>query len=118
MKTRLDELREQCRKYHKEHPEVWDMFCAFTMNRIERGFKHYSAHAIFQQIRWHTGIVDVNGKDAFKINHNYFPLYARRFMKMYPQYDGFFRTRHLPTSDKPATWMPDMRPSDFGEYHA
>ena len=31
-----------------------------------------------------------DGTTQFKINNNYAPYYSRRFMKMYPQHDGFF----------------------------
>ena len=52
MKTRLDEMREQCVEFHKKHPEVWDLFEQFSFQMINRGFQNYSAKAIFERIRW------------------------------------------------------------------
>ena len=43
---RLEEMRDQCAAYHKQHPEVWDMFVRFTFEMINRGFKNYSANGL------------------------------------------------------------------------
>lgn len=79
--------------FHKENPQVWQLFEHFTNQVIAAGHKHYSAAAIIQRIRWHT---DVETTDAaFKINNNHHPYYARYFHHVHPQHDGFFRTREL-----------------------
>ena len=65
----------------------------FTMDRIGKGFANYSAKAIFERIRWEVDSVGADGKLEFKLNNNWPSFYARRFMKMYPEYQGFFRTR-------------------------
>lgn len=96
-----------------EHPTVWELFVRFTHERIRRGFRHYSVNAIFERIRWETDQADVEGKSTFKLNNNYRPFYARRFMRMYPQYDGFFRTRAQTSHYDPATDRPELGPSDF-----
>ena len=108
-KTREDELREQVNSYHRQHPEVWDLFCAFTREVIRAGHKNYSAKAIFERIRWER---DIGGKtgDAFKLNNNYRAFYARRFMKKYPLHDGFFRTRKQTSETREATYMPEITP--------
>ena len=77
-------------QYDKENPDIWVSFKSFTFEAIKKGYKNYSSKGIFELIRWHTA---VNGNDGFKINNNYTPNYANKFMKQYPQYDGFFRTR-------------------------
>ena len=91
--NRCDQLRGECERFHAAHPEVWEHFVRFTFDRISKGFKHYSAYAVFERIRWEMSNVGGNGLDEFKLNNNYRPFYARRFMKMYPEHDGFFRTR-------------------------
>lgn len=79
------------KEYHKEHPEIWKEFKLTTLEAIKKGFKNYSSKSIFEIIRWHKG---GNVKlDGFKINNNYTADYARMFTKLYPQHDGFFRTR-------------------------
>lgn len=112
--TRYEEMRRQCIRFHREHPKVWELFVQFTFELIDRGFKHYSAqHGVFARIRWETDQADVDGRSMFKLNNNYSPFYARRFMKMYPQHNGFFRVRKQTSKDELATGLPELGPSDF-----
>ena len=37
IETRADEMREQVIAFHKEHPDVWELFVQFTMEKIEQG---------------------------------------------------------------------------------
>lgn len=112
MKTRLDEMKEQVKQYHKRHPEVWDLFVSFAFQMINKGYKNYSAKAVFERIRWEKD-AGGNGVTEFKIGNNHPAFYARRFMKMYPEYDGFFRTREQISKDKPPTYKPEPRPRDY-----
>jgi hypothetical protein len=112
MKTRLEELREQVAKFHAKHPEVWDLFVRFSMEMINRGYQTYSAQSVIERIRWEKDIGG-NGSTSFKINNNYSAFYSRRFMKMYPQYEGFFRTRQQVSSWSDATELPELTPQDY-----
>jgi hypothetical protein len=115
--SRKDEMREQTAAFHKQHPEVWNMFVKFTFQMIDRGYKNYSAqHGIFARIRWeHDSGGD--GVTVFKLNNNYSAFYARRFMKMYPEHEGFFRTRKQTSGEEDATDLPELTPSDY-EYES
>lgn len=97
MTTRRDVMYREYMAFHEEHPEVWIMFCHFTFSRIRLGYEHYSVYSIFERIRWETDM----GSDSeeFKLNNNHRPFYARAFMETYPEYDGFFRTRHQKSED-------------------
>tara|TARA_R100000406_G_scaffold94872_1_gene87721 strand:+ start:364 stop:714 length:351 start_codon:yes stop_codon:yes gene_type:complete len=112
MKTRADEMREQCSAFHEKNPMVWRYFVRFTKIMIDKGFKHYSVNAIFERIRWE---IDAGGDgiSTFKLNNNYRAFYARRFHRMYPQHDGFFRTREQVSSDKSATNLPELTPANY-----
>lgn len=101
--VRHDELRRNCQEFHKEHPEVWRMFVEFAFDRIERGFQHYSADAIFHRIRWEMAQPTYEKGEEFKLNDHYTAFYARAFMKRYPKHDGFFRTRTQKSKDEPPT---------------
>jgi len=83
--------KEQFQEYHEANPKVYELFCKFTNQVINRGFKNFSAESIINQIRWFTSI-ETTG-DVFKINDHYKPHYSRKFMKDNPQHEGFFRTR-------------------------
>ena len=113
-KTRFEEMRDQCNRFHKAHPEVWRYFVRFTNELIARGFKHYSAqHGVFSRIRWETDQADADGRTTFKINNNYSPFYARRYMKLHPEHEGFFRTRIQTSRQGPATGLSELGPRDF-----
>lgn len=78
------------KKYDRKNPLIWRMFKKFAFRARVIGYKTYSSNRIFEQIRGDTG---VSGSDQYKINNIYRPDYARKFMIMYPDYKGFFRTR-------------------------
>jgi hypothetical protein len=112
--NRFDEMKEQCEAFHEQHPEVWDMFVQFAFQMINRGYKHYSAqHGIFARIRWEKDIGG-DGSNQFKINNNYSPFYSRRFMKMYPEHNDFFRLRTQVSAYREATYMPEISPYNLG----
>ena len=110
--NRRDEMAEQCTAFHERHPEVWDLFVQFTNEMIQKGFRNYSVNAIFERIRWEKD-AGGDGTSSFKLNNNYRALYARRFMRMYPEHQGFFRTREQTSEDMPATGLCELTPADY-----
>lgn len=89
----MSELKYKWWEYHKENPHVYELVEKFTFDVIKRGYDRYSINSIFERIRWHTDI-DTEG-DKFKISNNHRAYYARYFMHLHPQYDGFFKTKEL-----------------------
>ena len=112
--SRYDELHEAVIEYHKEHPEVWKAFVRFTFDRINHGREHYSVNGVFERIRWEFGAK--YAENEFKINNNHRPFYARRFMKMYPEHEGFFRTREQTSHDEIEINQPELTPEDYTTY--
>jgi len=112
MKTRKEEMKEQVARFHKEHPEVWHLFVKFSRMMAEKGFQNYSAKAVFERIRWEKD-AGGDGKTIFKLNNNYPAFYARRFMRMYPEYQGFFKVRRQTSDDSAATNLPELTPEDY-----
>jgi hypothetical protein len=111
--SRYDEMRDQCIGFHKENPEVMRLFSKYTRQLLGRGFANYSARGVFQRIRWETDQADYDGKSTFKINDHYSPFYARAWMRMNPQHDGFFRLRTQISKDIDATGLSPLGPKDF-----
>ncbi len=116
MKTRLQEMREQVTRFHEAHPEVWDLFVRFSLEMIDRGYEQYSAQSVIERIRWEKD-AGGDGTSAFKINNNYTAFYSRRFMRTYPEHEGFFRTRYQVSDDCDATELPELAPRDY-EYES
>ena len=86
-----DGLHTKWKEFHHDNPRVYELFKKFTFQAIQAGRKNYSVNAIFERIRWHTDIETCG--DDFKLNNNHRAYYGRKFMRDYPEYDGFFRTR-------------------------
>ena len=79
-------------QYHNENPNIYKAFVRYALQAKQKGFKNYSAKSLFEIIRWHTPI---KADGVFKINNNYAPDYARKMMKDFKSFKGFFRVREL-----------------------
>ena len=77
-------------EYDRRNPEVYTDFVRFTFIVIRAG-RRCGAQDVLGRIRWET-LTEATG-DRFKINQNYGPYYARKFMRDFPKYKGFFLTK-------------------------
>lgn len=111
--SRHEEMRQQLLAFHEKNPDVMRLFSKFIFDRIGKGFKHYSAKGIFERIRWETAKADNKDESQFKLNNNYSAFYARAWMKMHPEHDGFFRTRKQTSESEWATNRKPLTPSFF-----
>lgn len=106
--TRHEEMRIACQAFHVKHPEVWEMFVKFALEKADLGYDHYGVSGVFERVRWETSVGD--GEPELKINNNFKPFYARRFNAMNPHLGGgeFFRLREQITLHRPATGRPEF----------
>jgi hypothetical protein len=86
-----ENLREQFNEWDNKNPEVYKLFKRFTFDVINAGHNNYSSRAVVERIRWETSVVTKG--DIFKVNNNYTPFYAEKFMSDYPKFKNFFRMR-------------------------
>ena len=101
--TRHEEIRRACQKFHVEHPEVWDLFVKFTLEKVALGYHHFGAKSVVERIRWETS---AGGSEPdLKFNDHYVPFYSRRFNRLHPHLgDGeFFRVREQTSHRMAAT---------------
>lgn len=87
-------LTDKFNQYHKNNPQVYELFKRFTFMAIKRGHNRLSAWMIANRIRWETSI-ETFSVDEYKISNDYIALYARMFMQDHPQYNGFFKTKEM-----------------------
>ena len=99
--------------YDKENPQIWEAFKKFSFEAKAKGFKNYSANGIFETIRWQT---KTSGNDGFKISNNYRPDYARKMMREFPEFEGFFRVKQLTASRDDVTEV--VAPRRTGIFHS
>ncbi len=77
--------------YHKRNPQVWVAFEKYTLEAITAGhLKHFGFQMVVERLRWQTA---VTGDDAYKLNNNHGPFYARLFAHKHPAHAEVFRTR-------------------------
>ena len=76
-------------KWHKENPQVYELFDRFTKEAIRKGHTRLSAWLIINRVRWETSLETFGGD--FKISNNFIAYYSRLFMEMNPTYKGFFK---------------------------
>jgi len=91
---KFEEEKSAFEIYDEQHPQIWKAFERFTFEAMKRGFKNYGAKSIIELIRWHTG-VNAEFPEGFKISNNHAPDYARKFMRVHPEHDGYFRIKKL-----------------------
>ncbi|PXX26250.1 hypothetical protein C7967_11511 [Thalassospira sp. 11-3] len=106
---------QQFLKHHKANPEVYEVFKQLALDTIKKGFKKFSARALFQVMRWMNGpnldkmqASNISQKirrqlnkaaalrpyGVYKFNNNHTPYYVRMFEREYPQHKDFFEKRN------------------------
>jgi len=87
----FDRTESRSCEYHEQNPEIFEWFCRFTFEKIEKGATHLGSKMIVERIRFES---PVNAKgDPYKINNNMTAFYSRLFMERYPAHAGIFETR-------------------------
>ncbi len=113
MRTRNDEIREAYYAWDEAHPEAWYSFVRFTFQLIRAGYKHGSAKAVVERIRWESTVNPQAFPEDFKINNNFTSFMARRFTSVYPEHGEFFFTRRQTSQDASPVCRPELTPRDF-----
>lgn len=78
-------------QFLEENEEAWRVFCFFAMKLKATGRETVGVELVFNQMRWYS-MVEMNDGTEFRINSNWKPFFARKFMEDYSCPD-FFRTR-------------------------
>ena len=90
LETRLE---RQFREFDRTNPHVWEKFVELALRAVDRGFTHYGAKTIVEIIRYHYDMRTTG--ERFRINNNFPAYYARKFHRLFPHLDGFFKTRRV-----------------------
>ena len=92
MKTKMPRITFE--QYDAKNPQVWDLFVRFTLDAARAGHTRFSADSILHRIRWETTVITTG---HYKINNDFSADYARKFIREFPHYGGFFemRKRHI-----------------------
>lgn len=78
-------------QYHKENPEIFELFKKFASRVKTSGRKFYGAKAIMEKIRWE---INIERSGDFKVNDHHTSCYVRLLILEDPSYADFFELRH------------------------
>ena len=90
MKASGEYTEENFKLHDEKNPLIWERFVLYA-KEVAKHKEYFSAKAIFHRIRWDTAIGELDSE--FKISDGWISHYARKFMKEYPEYEGFFQTK-------------------------
>jgi len=85
---------EKFNNFHRDNPSIYRYFKQYALGLIGKVHSRISSKLIIERIRYE---VMIETTEAFKINNNYTALYARLFIRDYPQYYNWFEFRQLRT---------------------
>ena len=81
-------------QFHAAHPQVLATMIRLADEWLERRGGQCGVEMLWNRMRWEltiTGLPD--SSEAFKLNNNYKPYYARLLMAVSPRYAGLFELR-------------------------
>lgn len=81
------------REYDERNPHIWDAFVEVTELALKKGYSRIGAAFIGNIIRWERP--EMADFDIYKVNNDFFPYYARKYMKKFPDKQTVFEIRRL-----------------------
>lgn len=87
------ELIDKFERFHNRNPAIYEAFDHFTREAKASGKEKFSHWLIANRIRWLTEI-ETQGS-AFKVSNDFIALYARMFVALNPDFDGFFEFKKM-----------------------
>lgn len=85
----MNHYQQEALDFIERNPHQYELFNRFAWELLNRGYKTLSAYLIFERMRWETA---VTSDEEFKVNNNYRPYFARKWMDDHKM-PGVFRTR-------------------------
>ncbi len=74
--------------------EIANRFLRLSVRMHRRGWDHYSAQGVIEQMRWEHDLAHGPDAGGFKINHNWRRRLTLWAMVRCPELDGFFRVKN------------------------
>jgi len=106
-KSRADQIFERFVEFHKANLDFWHLFCKFADN-MRRVRLRYAVASIFERVRWEMDLTTtVTDDDSLKLNNDYRAYYARMYLAIRPDAEGFFELRKR-TSEGRSAYKTDL----------
>jgi hypothetical protein len=82
-------------RHSEEGERIFPEFVASAVRLFDRGWRHFSADAIWHHLRFSAAVVAGPDRFGFKLNNNHTAYLAREAMASDAFLTGFFETRTL-----------------------
>ncbi len=80
-------------QYDQENKHIYELYKMIAIRLAKEGRKNIGSRSIFEQMRYDYSFKSNN--DPFKVNNNFSPHYARKFVLEHPQYGNLFKFKPL-----------------------
>ena len=80
-------------QYHQANPHLYELYKSIALQLIQQNRRVIGSAHIFQKMRYEYQF-KTDG-DLFKINNNFAPMYARKFVLEHPQFGHLFKFKQL-----------------------
>lgn len=80
-------------QYHQANPHLYELYKAIAISLAKQGRRYIGSKFIFEEMRFNHTFQSNN--DPFKVNNNFAPHFARKFVLEYPQYGHLFKFKPL-----------------------
>lgn len=80
-------------QYHQANPHLYELYKAIAISLAKQGRRYIGSKFIFEEMRFNHMFQSNN--DPFKLNNNFAPMYARKFVLENPQFGHLFKFKQL-----------------------
>lgn len=80
-------------QYHQSNPHLYELYKAIAISLAKQGRRYIGSKFIFEEMRFNHTFQSNN--DPFKVNNNFAPHFARKFVLEHPQYGHLFKFKPL-----------------------
>lgn len=80
-------------QYHQANPHLYELYKAIALQLIQQNRRVIGSAHIFQKMRYEYQF-KTDGS-PFKIDNNFAPMYARKFVLEHPQFGHLFKFKQL-----------------------
>ncbi len=87
-------IDEAFTEFHKKNPVVYEYFCRYVQQILDKGKKLTSSKMILNRIRWEI-YIELNSAEDYRINDAFTSRYARLFITDHPEHAELFEFRKL-----------------------
>jgi hypothetical protein len=80
-------------QYDQSNKHIYELYKSIAVKMAQEGRRQIGSKYIFEAMRYDYTFNSNN--DPYKVNNNFAPMYARKFVLEHPQYGNLFKFKPL-----------------------